>query len=102
MEYSEGSMGLRKVQELFADQGFDYWVDSGALLGLIRDGRELAWDGDIDLGVWDSDLGEVKRLIMDLRTRGYFSAVHRYRGRIYEFTLLDRKRQAFRPVHIHV
>ncbi len=33
----------------------DYWVDSGTLLGLVREGCLLDGDNDIDIGVWSED-----------------------------------------------
>lgn len=94
--------GLRKVVELLGADSPDYWLDSGALLGLVRDGREISWDADIDLGVWESHIPRLNAVLEGLRRRGYAVYPHRYRGRIYEFTLIDRRNRAFRPVHIHV
>ena len=33
----------------------DYWVCHGTLLGIIRDGRLIEWDNDIDIGVIKSE-----------------------------------------------
>ena len=33
----------------------NYWVDSGTLLGLIRDDCLLDGDKDIDIGIWSED-----------------------------------------------
>ena len=33
----------------------DYWVCHGTLLGIIRDGKLIEWDNDIDIGVIKSE-----------------------------------------------
>ncbi len=35
-----------------------YWLDSGTLLGAIRNGELLPWEHDIDLSLWRSDVSE--------------------------------------------
>lgn len=34
--------------------GIDAWIQDGTLLGLVRDGRTIAWDHDTDTGVFYS------------------------------------------------
>lgn len=31
----------------------DYWVCNGSLLGLVRDGRLIPWDTDVDIGIFN-------------------------------------------------
>ena len=38
--------------------GIHFWLESGALLGLIRDGALISWDHDIDLGIWRDEIDE--------------------------------------------
>ena len=45
---------LAQVIEILDEIGIDFWMCHGSLLGLIRDGELLAWDDDIDIGIWDS------------------------------------------------
>lgn len=45
---------LAQVLEILDEIGIDFWMCHGSLLGLIRDGELLAWDDDIDIGIWDS------------------------------------------------
>lgn len=47
-----------------------YWLDGGALLGMIRESRFLPWDPDIDLSVDIKDEGKVREI----------SKVHRHQG----------------------
>lgn len=94
--------GLLEMQRLLDDFQFSYWLDSGSLLGLIRDGEEIAWDSDIDLGVWDSDVPKVLAALPMLKRSGYKVSCRKYRGQVYGFTIKDREGQRFRPIHIHV
>jgi len=94
--------GLQEMQRLLEEWEFSYWLDSGSLLGLIRDGGEIAWDSDIDLGIWERDVPRVLFALPELRARGYKVSYRKYRGRVYGFTIKDKVEQRFRPIHIHV
>lgn len=97
-----GSSGLLAMQEILREWGFSYWLDSGSLLGLIRDGEEISWDSDIDLGIWERDVPRVLFALPELHARGYRVSHRKYRGRVYGFTIEDRRGRKFRPIHMHV
>lgn len=42
-----------------------HWIDQGSLLGLAREGRFLAGDNDIDIGVWKASIRKVEREFAD-------------------------------------
>ena len=46
---------LKDASKLLRDNGINFWVCHGTLLGIIRENRLLPWDGDIDLAVWDHE-----------------------------------------------
>ncbi len=51
--FVERELGLlREVALAFDGLGVASWLDQGTLLGVVRGGRLLAWDHDIDLGAW--------------------------------------------------
>lgn len=70
-----------------------YWVDAGSLLGIVREGRLLPWDRDIDLGVWADDQERVLRHVtgvadgLGLRVKNTT-----YRGRVYKTKLRSSSR----------
>ena len=94
--------GLSAVAKLFPPGSPTYWLDSGSLLGIVRDGGEIEWDSDVDLGIWAEDVPEVQAILSGSRVRGFRVSMRRYRGRIYGFTIEDRVGAGFRPIHIHV
>ncbi len=46
---------LPEVIKAFDYQSVPFWLDQGTLLGLVRDGRLIEDDHDLDLGVWEDD-----------------------------------------------
>lgn len=89
------------MHDLVAPLVSSYWFDSGTLLGLIRDGREIEWDSDCDIGIWDDDLDRLLSHLPRLRSQGYRTSYRRYNGRIYGVTI-HFPAPGLLPVHIHV
>jgi hypothetical protein len=79
--------GLRGLAEVLEDAGIDYWVDSGVLLGLVRSGRLLRWEKDVDLAITAVDAQRLLELEGRFASIGYRTGVHRYRGHIYALSL---------------
>ena len=52
---------------LLNNNKINYWVCHGTLLGIIREGRLLPWDHDIDFAVWDSEVskGEISNILVN-------------------------------------
>ena len=94
--------GLLSLADVLDTLGVKYWLDSGLLLGCVREGGEIAWDSDIDLGMWADDTEKVLRSMPALRNSGLSVSYRRYRGLVYGFTIKDRRRNDLRPIHIHV
>ena len=44
----------------------DCWLDSGCLLGLVRDGRIPPWDKDVDLGVFVEDVDAFRSIVQEV------------------------------------
>jgi len=63
---------LDKVVSLLQEYEIKYWLDQGSLLGAVRDEMFFSWDHDIDLGVLQSDIDEVRpKFVINLRESGY-------------------------------
>jgi LicD family len=69
------------IDRLLTRRGIVHWLDWGSLLGAVREGALIPWDGDIDFGVISEDL----RVIPDLRAEieeGGFHLIHQRRKRL--------------------
>jgi phosphorylcholine metabolism protein LicD/glycosyltransferase involved in cell wall biosynthesis len=73
------------VQELLAREGIVCFADFGTLLGIVREGRLLAHDVDIDLGAITTDDVDIARIRIALERFG-FKVWREYRvgGRLVE------------------
>lgn len=49
-----------------------YWIDFGALLGAVRDGKIIPWDWDIDIGVMKDEM-EADQVQKLLKGKGFYS-----------------------------
>ena len=56
-----------RTKEIFTDtvrilkeNGINFWLCQGTLLGIIRENRLIPWDRDIDFGVWIKEVSKPK------------------------------------------
>ena len=61
---------LRQIKKIFDKHHIDFWLDFGTLLGAIRDKKIIAWDKDIDLGMWREDLQKLLSFEDEFRKEG--------------------------------
>ena len=62
---------LRAVKEALEEENVVFWLDSGGLLGAVRDGKLIPWDHDVEVGVWEEELPKVLRAANRLRKNEY-------------------------------
>jgi len=72
---------LSQVKNVLDSEGVTFWLESGALLGAIRDGKFIPWDIDIDLGTLARDGFEMQmetlaRAFCEKGFETYFSVYH--------------------------
>jgi hypothetical protein len=96
--------GLTQLHDMLTANGIPYWVDSGVLLGLIRNGELNHWEKDIDLAVCVESLGQVLNALKSLEDIGYSAVVNKYRSYIYSIGLKPNsaKSSAYLEASIHV
>jgi len=68
---------LREVKDVFDKVGVTFWLDTGTLLGAVRDGKIIEWDTDIDLGTWYNDLAKLLFTFPELKKRGFNITLNR-------------------------
>jgi hypothetical protein len=74
---------VRFIEQLDARR-IPYWLNSGTLLGIVRDGGLLAWDRDVDISVWESDRDAVLKLVSEFDPEHYRVETWRFGGAIYK------------------
>ena len=62
---------LRDVKEVFDKNDVNFWLDSGVLLGAVRDGKIIEWDTDIDLGTWYNNLTKLISTFPKFKKKGF-------------------------------
>lgn len=73
LNLSDAITTLNKVADVLEDEGINYWIDSGTLLGAYRDKSFNVYDHDIDIRVKEVDLPDEKMadLIHKLWLKGF-------------------------------
>ena len=67
----QGISDFAKVIEVFDRHNLTYWLDYGTLLGAIRSGNIIAWDGEFDISIWEVDLPLLEKIIPELESIGF-------------------------------
>ncbi len=55
---------LHDVTTIFEKHNIRYWLDFGTLLGIVREGRILPWDDDMDISIFEEDRQKVHDIVM--------------------------------------
>jgi len=55
---------LDDVTTIFEKHNIRYWLDFGTLLGIVREGRLLPWDDDMDISIFEEDRQKVHNIVM--------------------------------------
>lgn len=76
---------LHMICGLLSELKIEYCIDSGTLLGLIREGKLLAHDLDIDISVREDQLKKLNELKEILKDKGYKCRILNFYGKKYKF-----------------
>ena len=72
---------LLEVKRVFDEQGATFWLRSGTCLGVVREGRFIPWDDEMDtasvIGMHGLTVETVDRVIDAFRARGFAAQVLR-------------------------
>lgn len=71
---------LRVVKDVLDKVGVTIWLDSGALLGAVRNGKMIGWDTDIDLGAWYDNINKIVSAFPLFKERGFQVSLRRRYG----------------------
>jgi hypothetical protein len=76
---------LNMVCSLLNELKIEYCVDSGTLLGLIREGKLLVHDLDIDISINESQQIKLIALMNQLKKKGYKCRILSFYGKKYKY-----------------
>lgn len=62
---------LMEIKDIFDENGIGFWLDSGTLLGAVRNGKLIEWDEDIDLGTWYNNIQQIVSTFPELVKRRF-------------------------------
>jgi len=62
---------LKDIKEILDIYEVEFWLESGALLGAVREGKFIEWDYDIDLGTSDKYISRMKLISLAAKDKGF-------------------------------
>ena len=62
---------LKEIKDIFDKVGITFWLDSGTLLGAVRDGKIIEWDVDVDLGTWYDNIKQIISAFPLFKEKGF-------------------------------
>ena len=62
---------FNEIIDLLNKNNIPYYVDCGALLGIVRDGDLLPWDNDTDLAINSEDIQKLESAVQDIQNLGW-------------------------------
>ncbi len=70
---------LEDVSDILEKNNIEFWLESGTLLGIVREGRLLPWDNDVDISIKEEYLDKLLSSLSEISSLGY-----RVRSKIFE------------------
>ena len=73
-----------KIKEIFDEEGLFFWLNYGGLLGIIRDGKLLPWNNDLEVCCWYKDLNndQIIKIVDHLNQLGFICIYYKSFGTI--------------------
>jgi len=93
---------LKEILDLLHRHDITYWLDSGTLLGLMREGKLLKNDMDIDVGVWSEEEQKLKKMLSLIKQAGYTIYSASYKGQIFKYNFIPNYNKHKRKVDINL
>lgn len=79
------------IANLFNKYNINYWLDSGTLLGIMRDGQIIKGDKDIDIGMWVKDEIKMKKLLSLIVNEGYLVDISSYGNYNFKYKFIPKE-----------
>lgn len=81
---------LEVLRDVLAHSDVQWWLDSGTLLGMIREGRLLESDHDLDFGVWRLNDEQIAFLKRGFGKTDHDVLLDYYQGEVFRLLLRPR------------
>lgn len=79
---------IKQVANLLEQLNFEYWIDSGTLLGLYRDSKLIESDKDIDISIIQNE-NQINDLVELLKKKGFGKVfLKKYNNKIHKIKIL--------------
>jgi hypothetical protein len=62
---------LKDIKKFFEKENITYWLDTGTLLGAVREKGFITWDYDLDIGIWHKDAEKIVNASDYFKSMGY-------------------------------
>ena len=90
------------ITRILQTNNIGYWVDQGTLLGLIRDGKLIGHDKDIDFSILDEDLYKLEKVISEIEKEGYRLRNKQYKNYKFKYKFIPPTSDDLRTLDINV
>ena len=93
---------LLDIVAIAKKHGLTVWLNHGTLLGLMREGRLLEHDLDIDISMWAEDEDRFLAALPDIRALDYKVTVWSYRGMNFQYKFTPKENSGLRRMDLHL
>jgi lipopolysaccharide cholinephosphotransferase len=78
---------LEWITKLLDKYKINYMLDSGTLLGIVRDKKLIEWDKDIDISIFEEDIKKMDNILKEAKQKEYKIGASKYEGLITGFKI---------------
>lgn len=94
-------MTINDICKYFNKNNFNWWIDSGTLLGIVRDNKLLENDKDIDISLIDVKKTDISKILEDPIFYHYRKVKYMYRNKVYKIKFIP-KNSSFLKIDINI
>lgn len=78
------------ILNILEEVGATWWIDSGTLLGFVRDNSTILWDNDFDISMFVEDEKEVQLLANAFIKQGLIIKRYTYKHQIVKIKIMNK------------
>lgn len=89
---------LEQIYQILTKNKLNWILDSGSLLGMVRDGEFLPWDRGIDISILytPGDRENLELAVKELQTIGFYASQYTLGGVPYKYVITTKNLKKFR------